>query len=102
MSVEELGAAMRSGRLTASAATAHFLARIAAISDGGPQLRAVVEVNAEAEAIASALDAERRAGRVRGPLHGVCVLLKENIDTHDSMATTAGSLALLASAPVAD
>ncbi len=68
--------------------------RIAALDRTGPTLRAVIELNPDAGAIADRLDAERRAGRVRGPLHGIPVLIKDNIDTADSMSTTAGSLAL--------
>ena len=70
------------------------LERIAALDRTGPTLRAVIELNPDAGAIADRLDAERRAGRVRGPLHGIPVLIKDNIDTADSMSTTAGSLAL--------
>src|SRR4030095_4637113 len=59
-----------------------------------PALNAILEINPEARAIADELDSERRGGRVRSPLHGVPVVIKGNIDTHDRMATTAGSLAL--------
>ncbi len=90
--VSTLQAAMSQGSLTAVALTEHYLARIAELD---PQLRAVLEVNPEALSIAAALDAERAAGTVRSPLHGIPVLLKDNIDTADQMHTTAGSLALL-------
>jgi amidase len=70
------------------------LARIAAIDKAGPTLNAVIELNPDAIAIAKALDAERRAGKVRGPMHGLTVLLKDNIATADRMSTSAGSLAL--------
>ncbi len=90
--VSTLQAAMSEGSLTAVAITEHYLARIAQLD---PQLHAVLEVNPEALSIAAALDAERAAGTVRSPLHGIPVLLKDNIDTADQMQTTAGSLALL-------
>ncbi len=90
--VSTLQAAMSEGSLTAVAITEHYLARIAELD---PQLRAVLEVNPEALSIAAALDGERAAGMVRSPLHGIPVLLKDNIDTADQMHTTAGSLALL-------
>jgi amidase len=93
--VAELQARMSRGTLTSRALTAAYVARIAAIDAAGPQLRSVIETNREALAIARALDAERRAGRVRGPLHGIPVLIKDNIDTADTMQTTAGSLALV-------
>ncbi|AOJ05596.1 amidase [Burkholderia mayonis] len=78
----------------ASQAVRETLDRIARIDRDGPRLNAIVELNPDAEAIARALDAERDAGTVRGPLHGVTVALKDNIATGDRMATTAGSLAL--------
>ena len=96
--IAELQQAMASGRTTAHALTAAYLARIEAIDrpgNGRPGTAAVLEVNPDALALATQLDAERRAGRLRGPLHGVPVLLKDNVDTGDRMQTTAGSLALL-------
>ena len=86
---------MASGELSAHAIAQQYLERIAAIDDAGPQLRSVIELNPEALAIADARDAERRDGRLRGPLHGIPVLLKDNIDTADAMQTSAGSLALV-------
>jgi amidase len=94
LGVRELGRRMAAGELTSKALTGWYLGRIAAVDDAGPTLAAVVEVNPEALAIAERLDAERAAGRVRGPLHGIPVLIKDNIDTADRMRTTAGSLAL--------
>ncbi|WP_010112938.1 amidase family protein, partial [Burkholderia oklahomensis] len=79
---------------SASQAVRETLDRIARIDRDGPRLNAIIELNPDAEAIARALDAERGAGAVRGPLHGVTVALKDNIATGDRMATTAGSLAL--------
>jgi amidase len=80
-----------------------YRARIRALDQAGPKLNSVIELNPEALAIAQALDAERKAGKVRGPLHGIPVLLKDNLDTADRMKTTAGSLALVdAPAPRSD
>jgi amidase len=93
--VAELQRRMTRGTTTSRALTQAYLARIAAIDAAGPRLRSVIEVNPEALAIAAARDAERRQGRVRGPLHGIPVLIKDNIDTGDRMQTTAGSLALV-------
>lgn len=89
-----LRAAYAAGEVDAQTVTRALLARIAALDDAGPRLNAVVELNPEAMQIAAALDAERRARGPRSPLHGIPVLLKDNIDTADAMATTAGSLAL--------
>jgi len=85
---------METGQDTARTLVDKYLARIQAVDRGGPALRSVLEINPDATAIADALDAERKAGRVRGPLHGVPILIKDNIATHDRMLTTAGSLAL--------
>lgn len=85
---------MASGALTAVSLTQYYLDRIAELDDAGPMLNAVIEVNPAALATAAALDEERGESGPRGPLHGIPVLLKANIDTRDSMATTAGSLAL--------
>ena len=85
--------------VNAETVTQALLDRIAAIDDAGPRLNAVVEINPDALAIARALDIERAKTGPRGPLHGIPVLLKDNIDTADAMATTAGSLALLGIAP---
>jgi amidase len=85
---------MESGAVSAVEIVLHYLARIDAIDRGGPTLRSVLEVNPDAAAIAAELDDERRRSGPRGPLHGIPVLLKDNIDTGDRMTTTAGSLAL--------
>lgn len=92
-SAEALAADMAAGRTTSEAITAAYLKRIEAIDRTGPTLRSVIAVNPQALAQARALDADRRAGRVRGPLHGVPVLVKDNVETREN-ATTAGSLAL--------
>jgi len=94
--VTALQSAMAAGTLSAVAITEHYLARIALLD---PALRSVLEVNPDALTIAAALDAERQAGQVRSPQHGIPELLKDNLDTADQMHTTAGSLALL-DAPV--
>ncbi len=93
--IADLQQQMESGRLTSRELTAAYLQRIAEVDRAGPRLNAIIEVNPDALAIADALDAERKTGRVRGPLHGIPVLLKDNIDTADNMQTTAGSLALV-------
>jgi amidase len=93
--IAELGAAMRSGRLSSRRLTQAYLRRIRRIDLSGIQLNSVIEVNPDALEIAAELDAERRQGRVRGPLHGIPILVKDNYATRDRMETTAGSLALL-------
>ena len=93
--VAELGARMQRGELTARALVEAYVARIDALDRGGPTLRSVLELNPDAASIAGNLDDERRAKGPRGPLHGIPVLLKDNIDTGDRMQTTAGSLALV-------
>jgi amidase len=100
--IAELQAAMQSGRLSAESLAEIYIARIQAIDRTGPTLRAVQEINPDALAIARALDEERRAKRVRGPLHGIPVLLKDNIATADKMETTAGALALVGARPRED
>ena len=92
--VADLQDHMRAGRLTAASLAAAYFQRIEAMDRAGPTLRSVIELNPEAIAIAERLDGERRAGRVRGPMHGIPVLIKDNIATHDRMSTSAGSLAL--------
>jgi amidase len=98
-SIPELQSRMAAGRLTASVLTQGYLDRIAHVNG---VLHAVLEVNPDAPSIARRLDRERRNGHVRGPLHGIPVLLKDNIATADSMQTTAGSLALVGSRVPAD
>lgn len=93
--IADLQAELAAGRVTAVQLTEAYLARIAEIDHAGPRLNSVIEVNPDARVIAAERDAERRAGRIRGPLHGVPVLVKDNLDTADRMQTTAGSLALV-------
>jgi len=93
---------MTSGRYTSRQITEMYVKRIEEIDRGGPALRSVIEINPDALSIADALDAERKAKGPRGPLHGVPILIKENIDTGDKMLTTAGSLALEGSRPAKD
>ena len=93
---------MESGEHTARSVTEAYLGRIEALDRQGPELRSMIEINPDALEIADALDAERREGSVRGPLHGIPVALKDNLDTHDRMTTTAGSLALEGSIPAQD
>jgi amidase len=92
----------QSGKRTARAIAEQYLARIDAIDRNGPSLRSVIERNPDALAIADALDAERKAKGLRGRLHGIPVLIKDNIDTADRMSTTAGSLALEGSIALKD
>ncbi|MBI1809311.1 MAG: amidase [Gemmatimonadetes bacterium] len=101
-SIAELGAMMQRGTLTSRALTQRYLVRIARMDKNGPAVNAVIELNPDALAIADARDAERKAGTVRGPLHGIPVLVKDNIDSADAMRTTAGSLALATSTPPKD
>ncbi len=85
---------MQSGEVTSRGLVEAYLARIEALDRRGPALNAILELNPDARTIAGDLDRERKDGRVRGPLHGVPIVIKGNIDTHDRMSTTAGSLAL--------
>ena len=92
--ITELQAAMRAGKESSAALTRKYLRRINAIDAQGPELNSIIELNPDAIEIARRLDKERAGKGPRGPLHGIPVLLKDNIDTHDRMMTTAGSLAL--------
>jgi amidase len=92
--IDLLGQKMAKGELTAERVARLYLDRIASIDREGIKLNSVIEVNPDAVAIAQALDKEREQGKVRGPLHGIPVLIKDNIDTADKMQTTAGSIAL--------
>ncbi len=101
-SVAELGELMQRGELTSRALTERYLARIEAMDKRGPGVNALIERNADAIAIAERCDAERQAGALRGPLHGIPVVVKDNIDTGDRMRTSAGSLALAGSSAPRD
>jgi amidase len=94
VTIADLQQRMAAGRETSRSIVEKYLARIDAIDRRGPELHSVLELNPDARSIADAMDAERRAGHMRGPLHGIPVLLKDNIATADRMLTTAGSLAL--------
>jgi len=100
--IADLQAGMSAGKYTARSLVEKYLARIESIDRKGPELRTVIELNPDALAIADALDKERKEKGARGPLHGIPVLIKDNIDTADRMATTAGSLALVGSKPPGD
>ena len=100
-SVRQLAEALASGAVTARSLVEAFLARIDALDVKGPGLKSVLEQNPDALSLAGALDTERAERGARGPLHGIPVLVKDNLDTADAMKTTAGSLALLLAPPPA-
>ena len=100
--IASLQDAMRAGRLTARSITGMYLERIREIDQAGPAVNAVIEINPDAAAIAELLDRERKEKGPRGQLHGIPILIKDNIDTADRMTTTAGSLALAGSIPTRD
>jgi len=102
VTVAEMRAAMDAGRLTSRQIVEMYLARIDAIDRNGPKLNSIMELNPDALSIADEMDRELAAGSPRGPLHGIPILLKDNIDTADQMLTTAGSLALASSRPLQD
>jgi amidase len=93
---------MQSGQETSRSLVDKYLARIEAVDRSGPALHSVIEINPDAPTIADQLDAERKSGRIRGPMHGIPILLKDNIATADRMMTTAGSLALAGVKPPKD
>src|SRR5437879_3447562 len=100
ITIDQLQDGLRRGAYSSRSLCEKYLARIEAIDHRGPALRAVIETNPDALTIAARLDAERKAGQVRGPLHGIPVVIKDNIATADRMQTTAGSLTLVgATAP---
>ncbi|QJR10632.1 Glutamyl-tRNA(Gln) amidotransferase subunit A [Usitatibacter rugosus] len=101
-SVAELQSAMASGHITSQALVRAYVARIKLIDTSGPRINSVIELNPDALAIAAALDKERREKGSRGPMHGIPVLIKDNIATGDKMQTTAGSLALVGVKPPHD
>jgi amidase len=97
ITIDSLQKAFESGQYSSRSVTEKYLARIHQIDKAGPRLNAVIEINPDALTIADTLDQERKAKGARGPLHGIPILIKDNIDTGDRMNTTAGSLALLGS-----
>jgi amidase len=102
ITITELQDGMKSGKFTARSLVEKYSARIDEIDKHGPSINAVIEMNPDALSIADALDHERKARGPRGPMHGIPVLIKDNIDTADKMMTTAGSLALVGSKPPQD
>jgi len=102
LTISELQEGMRIGKFSARSLTKKYLERIEDIDKNGPAINSVIEINPDALAIADKLDRERKQGASRGPMHGIPVLIKDNIDTADRMMTTAGSLALLGSIPSQD
>lgn len=102
ITIAEMAANQKSGDITASLQTSYFLARIKQLDQFNLKLKSVIEVNPEAVQIAEELDRERKEKGPRGPLHGIPILIKDNIDTADKMMTTAGSLALIGAKPPAD
>ncbi len=94
ITIDELQEAMQSGKYTSRSITEMYLKRIAAIDKSGPYLNAIIELNPDALAIADAMDKERKAGKIRSAMHGIPVLIKDNINTGDKMMTTAGASAL--------
>ena len=102
LTISDLQAGMQSGKYTSHQLVKKYLDRIDDVDKDGPKLNSVIEVNPDAMAIAEALDRERKEKGRRGPLHGIPILIKDNIDTADRMMTTAGSLALVGSRPAQD
>lgn len=102
LTISELQDGMKSGRFTARSLVQKYLDRIDEIDKHGPAINSVIEINPDAASIAEALDREREEKGARGPLHGIPILIKDNIDTADRMMTTAGSLALVGSRPTQD
>jgi amidase len=100
--ISDLQSRMKSGEVTARKLVEAYVARIDNVDKNGPGLNSVIEINPDALAIADSLDQERKQKGPRGPMHGIPVLIKDNIDTADRMQTTAGSLALLGSRPAQD
>jgi amidase len=102
ITIAELQDGMKSGKFTARSLAEKYTARIEEVDKSGPKVNAILEMNPDAMSIADSLDQERKAKGPRGPLHGIPVLIKDNIDTADRMMTTAGSLALVGSKPPKD
>lgn len=95
VTIDQLQQMMKEGKLTSKSITQLYLKRIDAIDKKGPAINSVIEINPDALKIAEEMDKERKAGKLRGPMHGIPVLIKDNIDTADKMMTTAGATALI-------
>jgi len=102
VSITELQEGLKSGKFSSRSLVEKYIDRINEVDKKGPGVNSVIEINPDAEGIAAALDRERKDKGVRGPLHGIPILIKDNIDTADRMMTTAGSLALVGSKPSQD
>ncbi len=102
LTIDELQQGMASGKFTARSLVRKYLDRIDDVDKRGPTINSVIEINPDAASIAESLDRERKEKGPRGPLHGIPILIKDNIDTADRMKTTAGSLALVDSRPQQD
>src|SRR5690242_18885302 len=102
LTITELQQGLQSGKYSSRSLVEKYTDRINDVDRRGPTLRSVIELNPDAESIAAALDRERKERGARGPLHGIPILIKDNIDTHDRMMTTAGSLALVGAKPMQD
>ena len=102
LTISELQDGLKSGRFTSRSLAQKYIDRIDEIDKSGPTINSVIEINPDALSIAESLDRERHEKAARGPLHGIPILIKDNIDTADRMMTTAGSLALVGSRPVQD
>ncbi len=102
LTIAELQQGLQSGKYTSRSLVEKYSERINDVDKRGPKLNSVIELNPDCEAIAAALDRERKERGARGPLHGIPILIKDNIDTHDKMMTTAGSLALIGAKPLQD
>jgi amidase len=102
LTIADLQSGLASGKFTSRSITEKYLARIEAVDKNGPGVNSVIEINPDALALAEAADKARQSGSTRGALHGIPVLIKDNIETADRMQTTAGSLALFGSRPAQD
>ncbi len=102
LTIRELQQGLQSGKYTSRSLVGKYIDRVNEIDKEGPKLNSVIELNPDCEPIAAALDRERKERGPRGPLHGIPILIKDNIDTYDKMMTTAGSLALIGAKPSQD
>src|SRR6185295_1464999 len=102
LTITELQQGLQTGKYSSRSLVEKYIDRINDVDRKGPTLRSVIELNPDAESIATALDRERKEHGARSPLHGIPILIKDNIDTYDRMMTTAGSLALIGAKPSQD